>query len=48
MVKAEECIAPGVLADWELEAYRDGVAGPHVAVHLARCPVCQHRLQKHI
>lgn len=44
MANVKECIAPGALEDWELEAYRDGAAGPHVAAHLAECAACRRRV----
>ena len=38
------CVDPGAIQDWELEAYADGDAFPHVMEHLSRCPACCARL----
>ncbi|MBN1139791.1 MAG: hypothetical protein JXM73_24685 [Anaerolineae bacterium] len=39
------CIDPGAIQAWELDAYADGQNLPHVAAHLAQCPACRARLE---
>jgi len=43
-----DCIDPGAVQDWELEACADGKAPSHVAEHLERCPACRARLAEHV
>ncbi|RLC77051.1 MAG: hypothetical protein DRI61_12235 [Chloroflexi bacterium] len=40
MEKRMKCIAPGVIKEWEIEAYLDGIPNPRVSAHLAECPAC--------
>ena len=42
-----DCIDPGAVHDWELEACADGEAPPHVVAHLARCPACRAQVREH-
>jgi len=42
------CIDPGAIQDWELEAYADGEAPPRVVEHLERCPACRARLAEQV
>jgi predicted anti-sigma-YlaC factor YlaD len=42
-----DCIDPGAVHDWELEACADGEAPPHVFEHLERCPACRARVREH-
>ena len=42
------CITPGAIQDWELDACADGEAPPHVVEHLKRCPACRTRLAKQV
>jgi anti-sigma factor RsiW len=42
-----DCIDPGAVHDWELEACADGEAPPHVVEHLERCPACRARAREH-
>jgi len=44
LVKKATCTAPGKVEDWELEAYRDGAARPHVIAHVERCAACRGRI----
>jgi hypothetical protein len=44
---ALECVDPGAVQDWELEACVDGEAPPHVVEHLRRCPACRARVEEH-
>jgi len=39
-----QCVNPGVVQEWELEAYLYGDAGSHVSAHLEVCPACRARL----
>jgi anti-sigma factor RsiW len=42
-----DCIDPGAVQDWELEACADEEAPPHVVKHLERCPACRARVREH-
>ncbi len=46
LVKRAACTAPGEIEDWELEAYRDNAALPHVIAHVARCAACRGRIME--
>jgi anti-sigma factor RsiW len=43
-----DCIEPGAVQDWELDACVDGEALPHVVEHLERCPACRARLAEQV
>jgi anti-sigma factor RsiW len=48
MMKKSNCINRKAVQDWELEAYADGEALPHVAEHLERCPACRAWLEERV
>ena len=39
-----DCIEPGAIQEWELDACADGETPLHVAEHLERCPACRARV----
>jgi anti-sigma factor RsiW len=42
-----DCIDPGAVQDWELDACADEEAPPHVIEHLERCPACRAQVREH-
>jgi hypothetical protein len=38
------CVDPGAIQEWEMDAYAEGEALPHVVEHLNRCPACRAKL----
>lgn len=43
-----DCIDPGAVQDWELEACADGKAPSHVVEHLEHCPACRAWLRENV
>jgi len=45
---ALDCIDPGAVQDWELEACANGEASSYVVEHLKHCPACRARLAEYV
>jgi anti-sigma factor RsiW len=42
------CVDPGAIQEWEMDAYAEGEALPHVVEHLNRCPACRAKLEANL